>query len=76
MYQVALKKDRNRTDINAYQVTTTDPVTGEVEVMDVHTNQGGDGLWINGQQIEGTCQFAFVGPHSYRSYFQRRYSDC
>lgn len=76
MYKVSLRKNKSIDANNAYRVTTIDDVTGEAEVMDVHTSSRNEGLWINGSQVEGTSQFTFVGSHSYRSYFQNRYSDC
>jgi len=45
---------------NAYDVTFLTgfkyPYSGE-ENFTVHTDPHGNGLWVNGKQAEGTCQF-------------------
>lgn len=71
--RVSVSKAKDVDAPNAYRVVVTD--SGEVlEDVTVNTNNQDEGLWIDGQQIEGTSQFEFVGSHSYRSYFQRKHS--
>jgi hypothetical protein len=76
MFKISLKKNQNRTDVNAYQVTVHDTLLDETHArFEASTNKSGDGLWIDGKQVEGACQFTFVGPHSYRSYFNASYNS-
>ena len=61
---------------NAYTVTeTVDYGAGVVEtnVFTVHTGPTGNGLWINGVQVEGNSQFsAGARPgEAIRRYFQK-----
>ena len=54
--QITIRSCRDVDAPNAYLVTiTTDLYT---EQYDVHTNSCNEGLWINGRQALGTCQFA------------------
>ena len=41
-----------RNTANHYRVTTAN------RSMLVYTNANGNGLWVNGQQVEGTCDFS------------------
>lgn len=38
---------------------------------EVHTNRDGQGLWINGKQTTGTCQFGVTSAASARAAFRR-----
>lgn len=42
----------------------TNPHTDEVVFNSCHTNLRRDGLWINGRQILGTCQFYLSNNYS------------
>jgi len=58
---------------NYFAVTAINVFTEEPETWDVNTNREGEGLWINGKQILGTCQFS-AGKNSresIRRYFQK-----
>lgn len=60
--------DLPRIYANAFTVEYTD--AGGRHTLNVHTDLNGDGLWINGQQTCGTCQFD-AGRNAYAAY--RRY---
>ncbi len=55
--KVSLKKLPALTT-NTYRVTVTELLTDEIKVYTVRTNRDGEGLWINGIQVRGTCQFS------------------
>jgi len=42
---------------NCFSVTIVNSYTQERESLNVCTNSAGEGLWINGKQVLGTCQF-------------------
>ncbi len=67
--KISVKQDINSNQENGYIVTITNGLTGEIRKHTVNTDPHGDGLWIDGKQIEGTCQFMFVNSNSYRRYF-------
>lgn len=54
--KVSVHKIKNSLYTNAYKVTITD-VNGVTQNFDVSTNGDGYGLWINNNQVLGTCQF-------------------
>jgi hypothetical protein len=61
---------------NAAYVTVIDGVLDETHEFTVNTDSGGSGLWIDGKQTLGTCQFS-AGKNAnsaYRRYFKRYYS--
>ncbi len=75
MFKISLKKDKNDTDRNGYQVTVYDTLLEKTEAQFmVHTNAQGNGLWVDSKQVAGTSQFTFVGAHSYRAYFNVSYN--
>lgn len=57
-------------------VTVVDGITEETKTYHCNTNSEGYGLWMNGQQTDGTCQFSLSGSKSaIRSKLRRRFSD-
>lgn len=46
------------------RVTATGEYTGITKVYQCETNSEGEGLWINGAQSEGTCQFSLTTNHN------------
>jgi hypothetical protein len=54
--KVSMKADNNSGADNCYIVTITPPY-GNMVTVTAWTNEQGNGLWINGKQIEGTSQF-------------------
>lgn len=75
MYKkISVKRNSNADQKNSgnfYIVTITQ--FGEPTRHNVHTDQHGEGLWIDGQQVEGTAQFR-VGQNAaaaIRRYFAR-----
>lgn len=69
--QISVKAARDIDATNAYYVTITQ--FGESKTVTAHTNPQGGGLWIDGEQVEGTSQFhARRNPASaMRRYFER-----
>lgn len=70
MATISVKQARDVDACNAYLVTITDEMG--VTKQTVHTNDHGEGLWIDGKQILGAAQFrAGRDPaHAIRRYFQ------
>jgi len=56
-----------------FEVTTVNSFTGYVAIHEVYTNSHGNGLWIDGNQTLGTCQFsAGNNPReAIRNYFKK-----
>ena len=71
--KVSVKQANDIDAANAYYVTLTDTLTGEVEEFTVHTNADGDGLWKNDQQIAGTSQFSLRGIADKASKIRREF---
>ena len=61
---------------NAAYVTVIDGILDETHEFTVNTDKRGSGLWIDGKQTLGTCQFsAGKNPNAaYRRYFKRYYT--
>lgn len=57
MTTVNVKQTKKVDAENAYVVQVTEDDSNEPKVYDIHTNEKGRGLWIDGRQIEGTGQF-------------------
>jgi hypothetical protein len=73
--KISVKKSQYSNDV--YNVTVTTKLYGEPETktFSVETNGNGEGLWIDGRQVEGTSQFS-GGKNpaaAIRRYFQKRY---
>lgn len=52
-------EDDGRFEWTASVTDTTDEF--DSYTVAYHTNRDGEGLWVNGQQVEGTCQFSLAG---------------
>jgi hypothetical protein len=67
--KISVKQTKNVDFTNAYTVKIETDY--ELETIEVHTNEAGEGLWINGNQTLGTCQFsAGTNPReNIRNYF-------
>ena len=50
--KISLKRDIHIDAANAYTATV------DGETLTLSTNDNGKGLWIDGQQVEGTSQFS------------------
>lgn len=65
--KISVREAYNIDAENAYRVTAAE------KTVVVHTNESGNGLWIDGQQVEGTSQFSLRGvsdkPAKIRRYF-------
>ena len=55
------QRDGNKATV---EVTITDEYLNESVTHDVHTNEGGTGLWIDGKQVTGTSQFGVPASDS------------
>lgn len=66
--KVSIHEARDIDAKNAYRVTTD-----ETTIV-VHTNESGNGLWIDGQQVEGTLQFSLRGISDKASKIRRYFS--
>jgi len=75
MARVSVKQARDVDAANAYLVTITDEL-GNVTKQTVHTNDHGEGLWIDGQQVLGTSQFSAGScpARAIRRHFERKES--
>ena len=71
MIMVSVNKIGHIDHTNAYSVTVTD-ITG-IQSYTVWTNRDGKGLWIDGQQVEGTAQFSAGNTPASASSAIRRY---
>lgn len=71
--QISVRQARDIDADNAYYVTVTTDFDARPHTYTVHTNRHGQGLWIDGRQIEGTSQFS-IGRNAaaaYRRYFAK-----
>ena len=59
----------------AAQVTVLDTWLGERQEHDCHTNSAGDGLWVDGQQVDGTCQFSVRTVAAWRAALRRWFKE-
>jgi len=48
---------------------------GTTRQYDVNTNREGSGLWVNGKQTLGTCQFGVTSAASARAALRRYFQD-
>lgn len=64
---------------NSYGEFTATVVVSEEWEPDRHyhaaTNKDGEGLWLNGKQVAGTCQFKTRSPGGFRSALRRWFAD-
>ena len=70
--KISVKVARTVDRTNAHEVTIIDRM-GETTIKTAWTNKGGEGLWVDGDQVMGTSQFRFDGTASIRAYFAARY---
>lgn len=54
---------------NAYRVATDE------KIVVVHTNEKGNGLWVDGRQVEGTSQFSLRGVSDKAAKIRRYFSN-
>ena len=73
-FSISVKQARTVGRPNAHTVTIKDSVLNTEETKTAWTNNGGFGLWVDGQQVLGTGQFIFK-PGAIRLYFQRQYNQ-
>jgi len=68
---ITIRQCRDVDAANAFLVTITTDL--DTRQHNVHTNPRGEGLWVDGVQVLGTCQFrAGKNPReAIRRYFQR-----
>ena len=70
--RISVKAAHNIDYPNAYRVIVDPREWGERLDVVVHTDKRGEGFWIDGRQVEGTCQFS-IGKDARRTI--RRYFE-
>ena len=71
MNKITVKKDRGYD--NKWNVTIDDGF--EAVTKTVNTNENGNGLWVDGTQVEGTAQFSVNGIKNSSAKIRNYFSD-